>query len=169
VVLKSGQHVGIAFKPSNDCYVHIFWWDSSGQVGRLFPNPKLTQGDGQVRGGETHWLPSKGVQHWYVLDQVPGYETVYFVASRERNEKLESLFEQLRILGGGAKSGARGEDVAQAIEREINLMGFADFTVPVKSKQSFESKEKLFEEMESKIKVAGVDAFFKLRFKHDPQ
>ena len=48
-------------------------------------------------------------------------------------------------------------------------MGFADFTVPVQSKQSFQSKEKLFEEMESKIKVAGVDAFFKLRFRHDPQ
>ncbi len=167
VVLKSGQHVGIAFKPNSDCYVHIFWWDSSGQVGRLFPNPKLTQGDGQVRGGETHWLPSKGVQQWYVLDQVPGYETVYFVASRERNEKLESLFEQLRALGGGAKGGARGKDVAQAIEREINLMGFADFTVPVKTNQSFENKEKLFEEMENKIKIAGVDAFFKLRFKHD--
>jgi len=169
VVLKSGQHVGIAFKPNADCYVHIFWWDSSGQVGRLFPNPKLTEGDGKVRGGETHWLPSKGVKHWYVLDQVPGQETVYFVASRERNEKLEALFEQLKALGTSAKSGARGTDVAQAIEREINLMGFADYTVPVKSNQSFENKEKLFEDMESKIKVAGVDAFFKLRFKHDPQ
>ena len=169
VVLKSGQHVGIAFKPNADCYVHIFWWDSSGQVGRLFPNPKLTEGTGQVRGGETHWLPSKGVKHWYVLDQAPGYETVYFVASRERNEKLESLFEQLKALGSGAKSGARGKDVALAIEREINLMGFADYTVPVKTKVSYENKEKLFEEMESKIKVAGVDAFFKLRFKHDPQ
>jgi hypothetical protein len=169
VVLKSGQHVGIAFKPNADCYVHIFWWDSSGQVGRLFPNPKLTEGTGQVKGGETHWLPSKGVKHWYVLDQAPGYETVYFVASRERNEKLESLFEQLKGLAGGAKGSGKGADVAQAIEREINLMGFADYTVPVKSKQSFENKEKLFEEMESKIKVAGVDAFFKLRFKHDPQ
>jgi hypothetical protein len=168
-VLKSGQHVGIAFKPNADCYVHIFWWDSSGQVGRLFPNPKLTEGDGRVKGGETHWLPSKGVKHWYVLDQVPGHETVYFVASRERNKKLESLFEQLKSLAAGSKSGARGKDVAQAIEREINLMGFADYTVPVKSKQSFENKEKLFEEMESKLKVAGVDAFFKLRFKHDPQ
>jgi hypothetical protein len=168
-VLKSGQHVGIAFKPNADCYVHIFWWDSSGQVGRLFPNPKLTEGDGQVKGGETCWLPSKGVKHWYVLDEVPGYETVYLVASRERNEKLESLFEQLKALAGTAKTGAKGKDVAQAIEREINLMGFADYTVPVKAKQSFENKEKLFEELESKIKVAGVDAFFKLRFKHDPQ
>jgi len=169
VALKSGQHVGIGFKPNADCYVHIFWWDSSGQVGRLFPNPKLTEGDGKVRGGETYWLPSKGVKHWYVLDQVPGQETVYFVASRERNEKLESLFEQLKALGASAKSGPQGTDVAQAIEREINLMGFADYTVPAKSNQSFENKEKLFEEMESKIKVAGVDAFFKLRFKHDPQ
>ena len=169
-VLKSGQHVGVAFKAESDCYVHIFWWDSSGQVGRLFPNPRLTEGDGLVKAGETHWLPSKGGKRWYVLDNKPGYETVYFVASRERNPRLTELYEGLKSASqGSSPSGAGGEDnIAQAIEREINLMGFADYTVPAKARTvSYESKEKLFEQVESKIKVSGVDAFFKIRFKHE--
>jgi len=168
-VLKSSQHLGVAFKPDADCFVHILWWDSSGQVGRLFPNPQLSEGTGQVKGGQTHWLPSKeGGKHWYVLDDKPGYETVYFVASRERNPKLEKLYEELQALSAEAKVTARGDNVALEIEREINLMGFADYTEPVKSqKVSYESKEKLFSELESKIKVNGAEAFFKLRFKHE--
>lgn len=166
--LKSGQHVAIAFKANMDCFVHIFWWDSAGQVGRLFPNPKLTEGSGEVKAGEKVWLPSKGGKHWYVLDHNPGYETVYFVASRERNPKLEELYEHLVKLGEKARQGAEGQGVAEAIEREINLMGFADYVVPVKDSPAYENKEKLFEEMESKIKVAGLDGFVRLRFKHDP-
>jgi hypothetical protein len=168
-VLKSGQHVGVAFKPDADCFVHILWWDSSGQVGRLFPNPQLSDGTGQVKGGQTHWLPSKeGGKHWYVLDDKPGHETVYFVASRERNPKLEKLYEELQALSAEARTGSRGDNVAVEIEREINLMGFADYTVPAKVQQvAYESKEKLFNELESKVKVTGAEAFFKLRFKHE--
>jgi len=168
-VLKSGQHLGVAFKPDADCFVHILWWDSSGQVGRLFPNPKLTEGTGHVKGGETHWLPSKeGGKHWFVLDDKPGYETVYFVASRERNPKLEKLYEELQALSAEAKTSGRSDKVALEIEREINLMGFADYTVPVASQQvAYENREKLFSEMESKVKVTGAEAFFKLRFKHE--
>jgi len=168
-VLKSGQHLGVGFKPDADCYVHILWWDSSGQVGRLFPNPKLTEGTGHVKGGEAHWLPSKeGGKHWFVLDDKPGYETIYFVASRERNPKLEKLYEEMQALSAEAKTTGRGGKVAVEIEREINLMGFADYTVPAKSQMvTYESKEKLFREIESKIKVTGAEAFFKLRFKHE--
>jgi hypothetical protein len=170
-VLKSGQHVAVFFKPAEDCYVHILWWDSSGQVGSLFPNPKLSAGTGLVKGGKAYWLPYKGQEggkHWYVLDDKPGWETVYFVASRERNPKLEELIQKFQELASKEKVGTRGTQVSQDIEREINLMGFADHTVPVKAeKVSYASREKLVEELESKINVSGADAFFKLRFKHE--
>ncbi len=52
--LKSGQHVGITFVPDSDCYVYILWWDSRGSVGRLFPNPQLTEGTGDVKAGRTY-------------------------------------------------------------------------------------------------------------------
>jgi len=103
-----------------------------------------------------------------VLDDKPGYETVYFVASRERNPKLEKLYEELQALSAEAKTSGRSDKVALEIEREINLMGFADYTVPVASQQvAYENREKLFSEMESKVKVTGAEAFFKLRFKHE--
>jgi hypothetical protein len=166
--LKSGQHVGFAFKPSADCYVHIFWWDTSGNVGRLFPNPKLTEGKGLVKAGETYWLPQQGKKFWYVLDKNPGYETVYFVASRQRNPKIEQLFSELQAMGARGKSANEKSRVAEQIEREINLMGFADYVEPVGDRQvGFIDKEKLFQELEAKIKVSNADAFFKWRFKHE--
>lgn len=94
-VLKSGQHVGVAFRPQTDCYVYIYWWDSTGKVGRLFPNPKLTEGTGKVVAGKTYWLPYKDGERWYVLDTNPGTETIYFVASRQGNQKLEDLYGKL--------------------------------------------------------------------------
>jgi len=166
-VLKSGQHVGVAFKPDADCYVHVLWWDSTGQVGRLFPNPELTEGTGEAKAGKIQWLPSRKGKHWYVLDDKPGVETVYVVASRERNPKLEELYEQMKALSAEARKGAKGADISEQIEREINLMGFADYTVPAKSPQSFENREKLFEELAAKIQVAGAEAFFQLKFKHE--
>ena len=97
-MLKSGQRFGVAFRPDADCYLHIFCWDTSGQVRRLFPNPALTEGSGFVRAGETVWLPSRGGKHWYVLDSKPGRETIYLVASRHRNQTLEGLYGALEAL-----------------------------------------------------------------------
>jgi hypothetical protein len=167
-VLKSGQHVGFAFKPNADCYVHIFWWDTSGNVGRLFPNPKLTEGTGFVKAGETYWLPKQGKNYWYVLDKNPGHETVYFVASRQRNPKIDQLFGELQSMGAPGRSANDRSKVAEQIEREINLMGFADYVEPVGGQQvAFSDKEKLFQELEAKIKVSNADAYFKWRFKHE--
>ena len=210
--LTSGQHVGIAFRAEQDCYVYVFWWDSAGKAGMLFPNLKLTDGTAEVEAEKTYWLPSKSGERWYVLDKTPGTETVYFVASRERNEKLEELYRRLTsesalqeparrqaraadkaraemALGTRSSQGASSQRrVAREIERELNLMGFADYTVakgrvaarqagrtpntkPARfdqtvSRVAYKKKENLFENMENRIKVAGADAVFKVRFKH---
>jgi hypothetical protein len=167
--LASGQHVGLAFRADADCYVHVLWWDSRGKVGRLYPNPRLTEGSGMVKAGQTYWLPSRTEgRHWYVLDDNPGYETIYFVATREPNAKLEGLYEELHRLSDSAESQLRRTDVSGRLEREINLMGFADYVEPqTRAKTPFKSPEELFREMESKIRVSGADAVHRLRFKHD--
>lgn len=150
--LRSGQKIGLAFKADADCYVHVLWWDSNGAVGRLFPNPKLTEGTGEIKAGITQWLPFKQGKHWYVLDQNVGEETIYLVASRERNPKLEQLYSKLQSTG---------------LERELNLMGIEEFTLPDKSKQlSDYDRQRLFEKMENQIKVVGADKVISLRFKH---
>jgi hypothetical protein len=167
-ILKSGQRVGVAFKPHSPCYVQILWWDTSGQVGRLFPNPKLTEGTGEVEEGRTYWLPMKNEgKYWYVLDDKPGYETIYFIASRERNPKLEQLYQQLQGASGPRDLSSR-EEVTTEIEGEINLMGVADYDVSPRARElPYSSKEKLFQDFDSKVTVSGVDAFHKLRFKHE--
>jgi hypothetical protein len=162
-VLKSGTQIGISFQPESDCYVYIFWWDSSGQVGRLFPNPQLTEGSGEARSGQTHWLPSKQGRHWYVLDNNPGIETIYFVASRQRNPKIETLYDNLNKLSAAARSGKAGKEISDKLEREFNIMGIADYTVPDKSIQA---PQGLLEALENEIKVVGADASYSVQFKH---
>lgn len=150
--LKSGQRLGLAFKADADCFVHVVWWDSNGNVGRLFPNPKLTEGTGEVKAGVTQWLPYKQGKHWYVLDKKEGEETIYLVASRERNPKLEELYTKLKSSG---------------LEREFNLMGIEEYTVPDKAKQlSDQDRERLFQKMENQIQVAGADKVIRIKFKH---
>ena len=150
--LKSGQRIGLGFQADADCYVHVVWWDSNGNVGRLFPNPKLTEGNGEVKAGVPVWLPSNKGKHWYVLDKNEGEETIYLVASRERNPKLEELYTKLKSSG---------------LEREFNLMGIEDYTVPDKAKQlSGKDKQQLFEKMENQIKVVGADSAISIKFKH---
>ncbi len=164
-ILKSGQHFGIAFRPDADCYVHIFCWDTSGQVRRLFPNQKLSEGTGAVRQGETVWLPSKGGKHWYVLDSRPGTETIYFVATRHRNHKLEDLYEKLEALAPEERLGEKGRKLAASIEREMNLMRDADIEQAARGIPP-ERSGSLFDIFERRLRVEGAEAVRKWKFKH---
>ncbi|MBI5250338.1 MAG: caspase family protein [Desulfomonile tiedjei] len=165
--LKSGQHVGITFVPESDCYVYILWWDSRGAVGRLFPNPQLTEGTGEVKAGMTYWLPSSGGERWYVLDDNPGEETIYFLASRTRNPRIEQLYETLSRSPGGPTAAQEVKEISGELERQMNLMGFADFTVPKeRASVSFASKEALVQSIQVEAKVRRTDAIVKLGFQH---
>ena len=62
------------------------------------------------KAGVNYWLPYKQAKHWYVLDNNEGEETIYLVASRERNPKFEGLIDNLR---------------SASLEKEFNLMGIA--------------------------------------------
>lgn len=168
--LKSGQHVGITFVPESDCYVYILWWDSRGAVGRLFPNPQLTEGTGEVKAGQAYWLPSNQGERWYVLDDNPGEETIYFIASRTRNPKIENLYSTLSQSSSGQAGTQQMKELSGELERQLNLMGFADYTVPKEqSSASFNNKQVLVESMLKEAKVSRADAIVKLSFHHVPR
>jgi hypothetical protein len=136
----------------------------------LFPNPKLTEGSGEVKAGQTYWLPSKQGERWYVLDDNPGEETIYLLASRDRNLKIEQLYENLGQASTDKLTAPQVEDISAELERRLNIMGFADFTVPkVEASASFNSKEALFESLKNEAKVPRADAIVKLTFKHVPR
>ncbi len=165
-ILKSGQHFGVAFRSDTDCYVHIFCWDTFGQVRRLFPNPALTEGSGLVKGGEAVWLPSKGSKHWYVLDSKPGRETIYLVASRHRNQKLEELYRALEALSPEQRLGDVGRKLAAQIEREVNLMNSAALEDGTGPETTSEPQSGLLETFERRLRVEGPEAFRKWQFQH---
>ena len=166
--LASGAKIGVWFRPESDCFVHILWWDSTGNVGRIFPNPELTDGSGRVKAGREYWLPLKGGERrWYVLDETPGYETVYFVASRDRNKKLEDLYARLRLAVSKGTSAKDRMEAAELLEREINLMRFGEHVASSRTApESSQTKIQRVGEHKTSLEVAGLDAFFKLRFKH---
>ena len=165
--LKSGQHVGITFVPESDCYVYVLWWDSRGAVGRLFPNPQLTEGTGEVKAGQTYWLPSNQGERWYVLDDNPGEETIYFIASRTRNPKIEHLYNTLSQSSSSQAGTQQMKELSGELERQLNLMGFAEYTVPKEQNSaSFNNKQVLVESMLKEAKVSRADAIVKLNFHH---
>mgnify|MGYP005845090715 CR=1 FL=1 len=167
-VLKSGQHFGVAFRSDADCHLYIFWRDSAGQFGQLYPNPQLTEGTSEVRAGKTYWLPFMGGgERWYVLDNVPGEETIYVVASRHKNKRIEELFALVR--GATSATGLKQrEQYSKALEREINLMGIASHTTPkTKEKKVAPTRADLFQSMESELTLAGADCFQKITFRHE--
>jgi len=184
-VLKSGQNIGVAFRSQENSFVYIFWNDSGGHMGMLFPNPKLTENIPQVVAGKTYWLPSKEGERWYVLDDTPGTETIYFVASRNRNPKLEELTRSFSQPSAGVQAQAPEKsappqqrvasapaqqikpEAAQEIKRELSLMGFAQYSVPKGAqKASFSSKEEASRNLENRLRVSGAEAVFKVEFKH---
>ncbi|MBI4963284.1 MAG: DUF4384 domain-containing protein [Desulfomonile tiedjei] len=181
-VLKSGQNVGVVFQSKENCFVYIFWKDSTGNVGTLFPNPGLTAEIPQVMAGKTYWLPHQDGDRWYILDDTPGTEVLYFVASRTRNSRLEQLSKALLATSSGtqANSGEKGVAPSQAtqpanqatareMERELSTMGFAQYSVPKGvEKASFASKEEMFKNLEGVIRVSGAEALIKIEFKHIP-
>ena len=185
-VLRSGQHVGVAFRPQEDCYIYIFWVDSAGKMGVLFPNPNLTEGSAQTQAGKTYWLPRKDGERWYVLDDNPGTETIYFVVSRNRSPELEGLnatamnppsssaSRGAQSTGAGPQSqteqppSSMGPEAAQKVQQKLGLMGFAEYSIPKGAeKASFQNKEDMFKSIESHIKVSGAEAVFKIVFRHD--
>ena len=173
-VLRSGQRFGVSFRPDADCYVYIFWWDSSGQIGRLFPNPELTDGGPEIKGGKTYWLPTskdeEAQYRWYVLDDRAGEETFYFVASRKKNEKLEKLYAKLSGLSDDDKKGRKGQQIAAEMEREIQLMGVAHRTwTKAPTRISGTDKGSLFETVQNEIEVSGADVMYRVKFRHLPQ
>ncbi len=116
-VLKSGgeltseDHYGIFFRPTTDAYDYIFQQDSSNAIDVLFPNPEYSPQTNPVPAGTEVWVP-KDIKHWFFLDEKLGQEAFMVVASRERNDELESILNRPQTPGGDLslwlQSGSRG-------------------------------------------------------------
>ena len=105
--LRSGDHYKIVFTPDRDCYVYIFQVDSSGQVFQLFPMERFkgvrVNQFNPVKQGRKYVLPSPDKA--FLLDKKVGIERIYFIASDDRDAKLEGLYVDLKKAVNRKKSG----------------------------------------------------------------
>jgi hypothetical protein len=91
--MNSGDQYKLFFRANRDCYVYVYQAESTGKVFRLFPmqtydgvalnhrNPVQTLAD--------YVLPAN--DRYFYLDDTTGKEKIYFVASMQRNQALETL------------------------------------------------------------------------------
>jgi len=96
-VLHSGDEFKINFEAGQDCYLYILYYDSTGQAGVLFPNPKIAL-DNNIKGGVKYALPGEGLR--FYLDENVGTEQVYFVASIEPMNDITKLLADMERTGG---------------------------------------------------------------------
>ena len=76
----------IMFRPSEECFVYVILIDGTGFVQPLFPDP---DGSARVSGQAQRFLPEGDLDLAYAVDEHPGVETIYFLASRQRRPDIE--------------------------------------------------------------------------------
>jgi len=117
--LRSKDQFHICFEPVSDCWVYVFLLDSSGKCGTLFPYPGVKM-DNHCCGGISYTLPDKGNPmrgepdaRSFVLDETPGTETIYVVASYSPMTDLAAVVKAMEKSPDDAGSSKR---VRQAIK-----------------------------------------------------
>jgi len=117
-VLRSGDHFQVQVETSKPCHLYVLIFDSHGQADQLFPDPKI-ETPGFVEAGRRVALPDKDL--WFWLDNHPGIETVYTLASVEPIPRISALLDKMANVGGAEHKqlADKGERQIQIIERGV--------------------------------------------------
>lgn len=128
-ILKSGDQYKIIFSPDKESYVYIFQVDSAGQVFQLFPMESfkgvVVNNLNPVKSGKTYILPA--ASKVFTLDKQTGLERIYFIASKEQDTELESLYAEVQQARG--KGVTRNEGAEEKLKRLFST----DADTPVQS------------------------------------
>jgi len=112
-ILRSKDMFHVRFTPLSDCYVYLILFGSAGKAQVLFPHPEIKK-DNYCRGGVTHRVPQG--DRWYWLDDHPGTEMLYLVASYAPMDDLAALLAKMEKAGAG-RALAASERVRREIQR----------------------------------------------------
>ncbi len=90
-ILKSGDYFNISFKPDKDAYIRVLLYDTSKEITELFSDKAYS---------DKNILISTTKQGEKLqLDDVPGTETVYILASKNPIENFDKKLGELRKIG----------------------------------------------------------------------
>jgi hypothetical protein len=96
MILTKNDPYYLVVHATEKCYLYLFQLQSSGELTLLFPNSKYAPDQNPIQGGSIR-IPDG--YEWFYLDETPGIETIYLLASRwpQRDiETLSSKFESLK-------------------------------------------------------------------------
>lgn len=89
IQLKTGDQVQVSIFPHRDCHLYVFSYSStSGRWSCLFPKRDDSLSS-EVISNEAIVLPEP--EKYFVLHGDPGVETIYVIASEDKEENLEAL------------------------------------------------------------------------------
>jgi CHAT domain-containing protein len=113
-MLRSYDNFQVHLQTNRPAHVYILIYDSQGRASQLFPDSKIAQ-PGAVEGGKKLVVP--GPDLWFWLDERPGTETIYVLASEKPMQDIKSLLAKMEAADEEAKRTA-----AQEIQRHIKIM-----------------------------------------------
>ena len=89
MVLESGDQLKMMVELQRRCFVYVFHHDRDNGLRLLFPYA-LQQFEGDYQPNRRYYIP-RG-EAWFKLDQNPGREVFYLIASSKRLEELEKAY-----------------------------------------------------------------------------
>lgn len=83
-----GDKFRIMFRAKTDCYVYVIAIDGSAWAQGVFPSLSAPFAN-PVKQGQQYLIPEN--HNWFSLDQFKGIETIFFVASPDKREDIETI------------------------------------------------------------------------------
>ncbi len=138
-VMHSGDYYQIIFAAGEPCYVYLFQVDAAGRMFGLFPLERFKEAvfelENPVQPDTIYTLPSS--EDAFVLDTQTGEETIYLLAFRETQPKLDQLHEQM-VAAQNAGNPTREEDAKRLLLDQFHSKGVAR-TAPIHTSQPQET------------------------------
>jgi hypothetical protein len=132
MVLKSGDQLKMMVELQRRCFVYIFHHNGEDDLKMLFPYALQQFGGGDYQPGRRYYVPRGDA--WFTLDQNPGREVFYLIASSERLDELEKAYLRYDSAEGPLKARAAGAvlDRIKELRREHReLTSPAERPVPI--------------------------------------
>jgi CHAT domain-containing protein len=105
-LLQSRDHFQVHVETNRPSHIYVLLFDSEGSASQLFPDPKIEQ-PGFVEGGRKVAIPDKDL--WFWLDERPGTETVYVLASEQPMTDIRGLLNKMDRASEAERKHLSGE------------------------------------------------------------
>ena len=103
MTLRSGDRLKMMIELQKRCFVYLFHDDGRNTIKLLFPYT-LEQFARYYQPGSRYYVPR--AEGWFKLDNTPGREKFYLVASSKRLDELEKAYSQYLAAVGDEKAAA---------------------------------------------------------------